>query len=183
MQRYLIDRIDDERLHVIVVWEPVLRGDTRESAMASASFLGGARVSHLWSPSRFGGTAFREKLGFQKSPAWDVFLLFEPGSLWGETPPVPVLQQYGTPDLPTSEPFHAPSLAKVIHMLLSSRDQHLRVPQSPPQKSWRRQSPPTNPLKRSPRLGLTIEPEPEGELLALLANKFDDTSPLERVTS
>ncbi len=82
MQHYVLDRIPDPNLRVYVVWEKIRPDDSRQHALKAATFAADPRVTHFWSEARVTGEAFRERVGFKKSPAWDVFLLFPTGSVW-----------------------------------------------------------------------------------------------------
>ncbi|HEY6322768.1 MAG TPA: hypothetical protein VJA16_14525, partial [Thermoanaerobaculia bacterium] len=89
-QRYLLTGRALPELRVYVIWEPAQGHDEREAAVKAAALLNDdPRVTQFWSRSRFAGRAFREPLGFASAAAWDVFLLFAPGSRWTvEAPPI-----------------------------------------------------------------------------------------------
>jgi hypothetical protein len=48
------------------------------------------RVNHFWDERALAGTAFAPSIDNLQPPAWDVWMLFAPGVIWGnEGPPEP----------------------------------------------------------------------------------------------
>jgi hypothetical protein len=92
VQRYVLDKIPDERLKVYVVWGSYKELETEADARFAAPFLPDPRAIHFWTASTAPGDLFREPLkplGLGPLSAWDSFLLFAPETRWGDAPPVP----------------------------------------------------------------------------------------------
>ncbi len=55
-----------------------------------AKLMDDQRAAHYWDPERLVGVAYQQHIANLSSPAWDVWMLYEPGVLWeGEAPPQP----------------------------------------------------------------------------------------------
>jgi hypothetical protein len=63
-----------------VVWSSQL-GAEEHHARQAAELMLDPPVSHYWDPEQRVGAAFQDRLGLS-APAWDVWLLFAPGSRW-----------------------------------------------------------------------------------------------------
>ena len=90
----------------VVVFLPVMKGDTPEAASAMARSLADPRAVFLWDPDRAVGRALLGPLGLRDAPgfAWDTYCLYAPGTEWTGAPPTPShwLHQMGGVD-----PAHA----------------------------------------------------------------------------
>ena len=79
------------------VWQPVIPSDDAAAALAHARAETDARARHYWDTDLALGRAYAEPLATPftsdapggKPLAWDVVLVFAPGTRWGETPPLP----------------------------------------------------------------------------------------------
>lgn len=89
VQRYILDEIQDPRLAVYVVWEPVSSADTEASATAAGRSLRDPRVVQFWAEDRSTGQAFAANLSNLEAPVWDVFLAFGGGKNWDSMAPNP----------------------------------------------------------------------------------------------
>lgn len=92
VQRYLLDKISDDRLRVYVVWGPYKEHETEADAEFAAPFVPDSRAMHFWTPDTAAGDLFQEPLkplGLSRGSAWDSFLIFGPETRWGETVPAP----------------------------------------------------------------------------------------------
>lgn len=70
----------DQRIEAFVVWVPEL--GAREANVADATRLvPDLRASHYWDPNEVLGTEYGRSLP-TPGPAWDVYMLFGPGSVW-----------------------------------------------------------------------------------------------------
>ncbi|MBI4456396.1 MAG: hypothetical protein HY644_10905 [Acidobacteria bacterium] len=59
--------------------------------MASA-YIPDPRAQHFWDLWSFAAKAYTTQLKFPKdSVAWDIFVIYKPQLLWGETPPEPTV--------------------------------------------------------------------------------------------
>jgi len=118
VERYILDRIDDPRLSVYIVWEPNEPADTEQEAAAAARFVPDPRATHFWADKRFAGTAFKDVVGFKERPVWDLYMFFPAGVSWGGTTPGPATFFHYQRDLPREKVFNAESMAKEIKALL-----------------------------------------------------------------
>jgi hypothetical protein len=88
-----LPHIADFRLYI--VWLPVLEGDTPEvAAQVQARLPTDHRLRHFWDQGLELSQAFHQVLQLGRRPkphriAWDIFLLYEAGSIWTEEPPMP----------------------------------------------------------------------------------------------
>lgn len=120
IDRYVLERIADERLHVYVVWVPISPKDTYETAKQASIHLVDPRVTHFWMDTISLAQAFKEPLGFTKTPAWDVFLLYSAGQKWGQGVPKPELFMHGSEELPRASRLNGEKLADEVEKLLGA---------------------------------------------------------------
>lgn len=73
-------------MHVIVIWEPMLAGDSRDAI--DAALFDDRRVTVFWDPQRISGTWLgEEKLGGLGEPVvWDAFYAFPATARWASRP-------------------------------------------------------------------------------------------------
>lgn len=93
VQRYVFDKIPDERLKIYVVWGSFKERETEADARFAAPFVPDPRATHFWTPSTAPGDLFQaplSPLGLGQFSAWDSFLLFAPETKWEDTAPAPV---------------------------------------------------------------------------------------------
>jgi hypothetical protein len=76
-----------DRLAVYAVWEPILRSDDERAARRATTLLPDPRVRHFWAPTQSVGELFQSPIGLVTEPAWDVYLLYAPGTHWSATTP------------------------------------------------------------------------------------------------
>lgn len=70
--------------------------------MAEAtSLIPDERVRHYWDPDSLVGAAYQDPLGLTE-PAWDVWMLFGRGAVWGDEPPRPAWWEHQLGALPDS---------------------------------------------------------------------------------
>ena len=89
-----------------IVWTPVLSGDTRKAAAAAAADRQGERVEHYWDGTKSLSLAAHTVLdlaAFDRTVAWDVYLLYRAGALWDTAFPTPMswLHQLRIDDRPS----------------------------------------------------------------------------------
>ena len=76
-------------LRAILVWEPMIEGDSAETASQHAETLHDTRIVQGWNENRNLGRLFGETLDL-RAVAWDVYLVYKPGIRWEEErPPKP----------------------------------------------------------------------------------------------
>jgi hypothetical protein len=83
----LLREIDDERIRVLVVWEPFLSTDNYAAAQKTAGLIPDRRAIHYWEPGHVMGLEYGKQLalpgGFNF--AVDMVLLFDSGATWSDT--------------------------------------------------------------------------------------------------
>lgn len=73
----------DSELRVFVLWSPILPGDNRFAAEKATIYLNDPRVEHFWDLWSFGVNHFTKKFNYpEKELAWDIFVLYSPGTEW-----------------------------------------------------------------------------------------------------
>jgi len=101
--RKLLEEIADPRLKMLIAWEPMLSGDTRELSLKMAKKADDPRmVYQAWDPERVTGDTYTALLSAHDdrwtaadSTAWDVYFLYEGNVVWPEgEPTVPTYWQH-----------------------------------------------------------------------------------------
>lgn len=120
-QRYIMDRIGDDRLKVFVVWGPMQKKETEADARAATTHLTDPRVTHFWTDDHVLAEAYKKPLGLEKDyePAWDIYMLFPPGARWSEALPVPSYFMWVEKKLPAETRFNAEKLGEQVQRLLA----------------------------------------------------------------
>ncbi|MEM7586220.1 MAG: hypothetical protein AAF560_22705 [Acidobacteriota bacterium] len=121
VQRYVLDKIDDDRLRTYVVWGPMLGEETEADAPKGSVFLNDPRSSHFWTGAHTLVEALQDPIGLEDEPAWDVFLVYGPGVQWGETPPVPDYYMHHGRSLPEERHLNGNKLFEAVSRLLTAR--------------------------------------------------------------
>lgn len=93
VKQKLLERFDSPNLKVLVVWFPLLKGDSRETAEAATSFFPDPRVKQYWLPSWKLANLYGGILEFPKDyrykVAVDVYLVFDDKAQWNAEIPRP----------------------------------------------------------------------------------------------
>jgi hypothetical protein len=91
VQKGILEKIQSDKLRVLVVWTPVLPWDNRDKALAATKLIPDKRTTHCWDKARRLGKEYGKalKLPGGGTFAWDIYLLFDAPALWNETPPAP----------------------------------------------------------------------------------------------
>lgn len=115
MQRHVVSALNDPSLAVDVIWTPVLRSD-RGIPPDARKRLPDARVRHWWDRDRWAQQAFRDALKLPAgTPAWDVYLVYPPGTRWtGTAPPVPTFFMHQLRVLGEQGQLHGPTLKSAV---------------------------------------------------------------------
>ena len=121
VQRYILDRIDDPKLRIHVVWGPMLGGETEADARGATSLVPDPRASHYWTGAHTLAEALRAPAGLQEELAWDTFLLFPRGVKWGQEPPVPAYVMHVGKKLPPERRLNGEKLAEQVNRLRAAR--------------------------------------------------------------
>jgi hypothetical protein len=67
----------------------MLPDDSEKTAQISAATFDDPRVLHFYDPAKRSGEAIAESVGWVGHIAWDIYLVYETGIRWGQTPPLP----------------------------------------------------------------------------------------------
>jgi len=118
VQRYVLERIADDRLRVYVVWAPVDEGDSEETATLATRLVPDPRAAHFWAGNLALPEAYKVLLGTTRSVAYDVFLLFPAGAVWREPAPAPLSSMHNRLDLPPARKLNGPGLAREVEQTL-----------------------------------------------------------------
>ena len=85
----VLGKFSSLKFQAILVWEPMVEGDSPEAASRQAATLRDLRIVQGWNENRNLGRRFGETLDLH-GVAWDVYLVYKPGIRWeGEQPPQP----------------------------------------------------------------------------------------------
>jgi hypothetical protein len=91
VQKEILEKIQSDKLRVLVVWTPVLPWDNRDKALAARKLIPDKRATHFWDKARHLGKEYGKalKLPVGGTFAWDVYLVFDASAHWMEPPPAP----------------------------------------------------------------------------------------------
>ncbi len=120
VQRYVLDEIDDDRLETFVVWGPMLGEETAEDAPSGSVYLNDPRSTHFWTGEHTLVEMLQKPIGLEDELAWDVFLVYAPGTEWGETPPVPDYYMHHGKSLPAERRLNGVKLHEQVRRLLEA---------------------------------------------------------------
>ncbi|HEV7505649.1 MAG TPA: hypothetical protein VGS07_12105 [Thermoanaerobaculia bacterium] len=85
----VLNGIAGDQVRVLVVWLPLLSKDDYELAKTAAASLTDRRAAHFWDPARVLALEYGNSLAlpqeYKYKFAVDVFLIFDPGTLWSAT--------------------------------------------------------------------------------------------------
>ncbi len=121
VQDNVVSKIESQDFLAYAVWEPMLKTDDERSSRKAVSLFPDERVRNYWVHSRSVGELFQEPIHLTTEPAWDVYLVYEPGVVWeGDTPPEPTffMHQLGG-RLPGGQRLDGPELRDGIEKLLN----------------------------------------------------------------
>ena len=120
VQKYVLKQVPDDRLAVYVVWGPMLGEETAADAREATRHLPDNRVANFWTPTHALATALEPQLGLHDVKAWDTFLLFAPGTRWGDVPPMPDYYMHVNKPLPPERRLNGEKLAEQVRKLLAA---------------------------------------------------------------
>lgn len=121
VQDNVLSKIPSKNFLTYAVWEPILKTDDERSSRKAVSLFPDERVKNYWVRTRAVGELFRAPIGLSGEPAWDVYLLYEPGIIWdGDVPPEPTffMHQLGG-RLPDGQRLDGPKLRDVVEKILN----------------------------------------------------------------
>lgn len=119
----MLETIDDERLRVYVVWEPMLPGDSQKVAKGAMRLLPDSRVTHFWIGNQTIAKAFKKALGFKERMAWDVYIAYSAKTIWGDDLPIHSTFMHQLRGVPPENFLDGNDLAKQMQELLSQVDE------------------------------------------------------------
>ena len=85
----VLKNIADDRLRVHVVFLPMYPGDNKRRAQTRMEEFADRRVSYYWDADRLTGADWAKTLQIDQT-AWDVYMLYVPGTNWQGLSPIPV---------------------------------------------------------------------------------------------
>jgi hypothetical protein len=121
VQDNVISKIDSQDFLAYAVWEPILKTDDERSSRKAVSLFPDKRVKNYWVHTRAVGELFQTPINLTTEPAWDVYLVYQPGVVWdGDTPPEPTffMHQLGG-RLPDGRRLDGPELRDGIEKILN----------------------------------------------------------------
>ena len=89
VQQQVLDTVDAKNVRVYAIWEPILRNDNHDSALQAPKLIPDARATHYWIDGHAVGELFQSAIRLKSEPAWDVYLVYAAGVVWGDDVPVP----------------------------------------------------------------------------------------------
>lgn len=128
VQRYVLDKIADDRLRVYVVWGPYKERETEADARFATPFVPDPRTTHFWTASAAPGDLFNEPLkplGLGPLSAWDSFLLFAPEARWSDVAPAPAHFMNRHVE---GKPLNGSALFEQVRSLLAADEKKTRSP-------------------------------------------------------
>jgi hypothetical protein len=123
VQDNVVSEVESGNFAAYAVWEPILKTDDERSSRKAAVLFLDARVKSYWVGSRAVGELFQPPINLGTEPAWDVYLVYEPGVVWeGDAPPVPTffMHQLGG-RLPDERRLDGPRLRDRIENILKDQ--------------------------------------------------------------
>ncbi len=125
VQEQVLDVVDSDDVRVYAIWEPILRNDDHSAAQQAPRFMPDPRVTHYWVDSRDVGALFQKPIQLKSEPAWDVYLIYAPGVVWGESVPTPEYFQHQLSGrLPKNQRLDGTVLAEKIRAVLAEAHAH-----------------------------------------------------------
>lgn len=111
MHKYLLQQLESDELAVFTVWGPMLGEEVRADADAATVALPDPRVEHFWTGEHTLAEALAGPLGLAPGElAWDVYLVYAPGTRWGDEPPVPDTVMHVDKSLPDEQRLNGEKL-------------------------------------------------------------------------
>jgi hypothetical protein len=121
VQDNVLSKIGSEDFVAYAVWEPIFKTDDERSSRKAVTLFPDERVKNYWVRTRAVGELFQPPINLKGEPAWDVYLVYEPGIEWDtDAPPEPtyLMHQLGG-RLPDGQRLDGPKLRDVIEKILN----------------------------------------------------------------
>ena len=82
----------DAKIKILVLWSPILKGDSESKVIDATVYLSDGRAEHFWDLWSFGVRLYTKQLRYPKGDiAWDIFVVYKPFLAWTKTTPDPTL--------------------------------------------------------------------------------------------
>ena len=109
----MIAKYPNAKVKIFVLWGPYLELDNREQAMRASAYMPGRRVINFWDVWKFGSRTYAEQLALSPFDAWDLFAIYEPGTVWKDSPP-PMLTWLQNRNLDTGKPYTMEAMEEAL---------------------------------------------------------------------
>ncbi|MFQ5473642.1 MAG: hypothetical protein ACE5FA_12265 [Dehalococcoidia bacterium] len=109
MRESLLEAFPDVGAAVSIVWTHMLPPDSEAETLKASEMFSDGRVTQFHDPNRLAGIEVGRGLGWSGDKvAWDIYLFYEKGAQWSETPPSPMewAHQLFNDSQADSERFH-----------------------------------------------------------------------------
>lgn len=89
----VLSQISADNLAVHVVWTPVLPADNYKAATTAHKYVPDERATYYWDGDQNLGMAYGSVLDLPRGRrlAWDIYFVYGPDAVWGDTLPVPAV--------------------------------------------------------------------------------------------
>src|SRR6266568_3166627 len=123
IQNQVLQAVPDRSVSAYVVWVPILPADRGEPGPETLSLVTDRRATHFWDTEGHLPELFKKTLGLeQKRWAWDVYLIYPPGTRWDqELPPKPVYWQHQLPGIEIAPRLEGKSFAAFLRKTLTTK--------------------------------------------------------------
>jgi hypothetical protein len=123
IQNQVLKVVPDQRVATYVVWVPILPTDRQAPGPDTLSLVTDRRATHFWDEEGRLPELFKKSLGLeQKRWAWDVYLIYPPGTRWDtELPPKPVYWQHQLPGVRSAPRLAGQSFAALLRKTLAMK--------------------------------------------------------------
>jgi len=122
IQNQVLKTVPDRSVSAYVVWVPILPTDRGEPGPETLPLVTDRRATHFWDAEGHLPALFKKILGLeQKRWAWDVYLIYPPGTRWDkELPPKPVYWQHQLGGVTRAPRLEGKSFAAVLRKTLAT---------------------------------------------------------------
>ena len=90
VQASIIEKFRNADIGISIVWIKKLAGDSVQTASKASKIFSDHRVSQFYDHDQIVGKEVANRLGWNGQVAWDIYLFYQSGAEWNETPPQPI---------------------------------------------------------------------------------------------